>query len=74
MMHQFREADGSFSIGSHEPKGMSLLSFLSAKALFPLVYERASHPQILPDLSMDCQSVDDGLLKTPLGEVKLIQN
>ncbi|MCI4375136.1 hypothetical protein PGIGA_G00105750 [Pangasianodon gigas] len=70
MMRQFQDADGSFSVGSRESRGVSLLSYLSdsAQALSPLVYERASHPPIFPDLSMDCQSVDDDLLQTPLGE------
>ncbi|XP_058258958.1 RIPOR family member 3 isoform X1 [Hemibagrus wyckioides] len=34
----------------------------------PLVYDRASHPPIFPELSMDCQSVDIDLLQTPLGK------
>uniref|UniRef100_A0A4W4DZS3 FAM65 N-terminal domain-containing protein n=1 Tax=Electrophorus electricus TaxID=8005 RepID=A0A4W4DZS3_ELEEL len=70
MMHQLQDADGSFSIGSRESRGVSLLSYLSdsAQALTPLVYDRASHPPVILDPSTDTQSVDDDLLKTPLGE------
>lgn len=72
MMHQFQDADGSFSVGSRESRGVSLLSYLfdSAQTLSPLVYERASYAPIFPDLSMDYLSVDDDLLQTPLGEVE----
>ncbi|KAM9482401.1 RIPOR family member 3 isoform 2-T4 [Clarias gariepinus] len=39
-------------------------------ALSPFVYETASPPPIFPDLSMDCDSMDnvDNLLQTPLRE------
>ncbi|XP_053539565.1 RIPOR family member 3 [Ictalurus punctatus] len=68
MMRQFQ--DGSFSVGSHESRGVSLRSYLSdsAQVLSPFVYERPSHPPILRYLSMDCQSVDHDLLQTPIGE------
>ncbi|XP_027003008.2 RIPOR family member 3 isoform X1 [Tachysurus fulvidraco] len=68
MLHQFQNTDGSFSIGSHESRGVFLLNYLteSAQAVSPLVYERASHPPIFPDISMDCQSVYDDCLQTPL--------
>ncbi|KAK3557148.1 hypothetical protein QTP70_024722 [Hemibagrus guttatus] len=70
MIYQFQDADGSFSIGSRESRGVSLLNFLteSPPAVSPLVYDRASHPPIFPELSMDCQSVDIDLLQTPLGK------
>ncbi|KAG7326695.1 hypothetical protein KOW79_010096 [Hemibagrus wyckioides] len=70
MMHQFQDADGSFSIDSCESRGVSLLNFLSesTQTVSPLVYDRASHPPIFPELSMDCQSVDIDLLQTPLGK------
>ncbi|KAF4083596.1 hypothetical protein AMELA_G00143750 [Ameiurus melas] len=68
MMRQFQ--DGSFSVGSHESRGVSLRSYLSdsAQVLSPFANERPSHPPILSYLSMDCQSVDDDLLQTPIGE------
>lgn len=74
MMRQFQ--DGSFSVGSHESRGVSLRSYLSdsAQVLSPFVYERPSHPPILRYLSMDCQSVDHDLLQTPIGEVESMQN
>lgn len=76
MMHQFQDTDGSFSTDSRESRGVSLLNFLSetTQTVSPLVYDRASHPPIFPELSMDCQSVDIDLLQTPLGKVESTQN
>ncbi|XP_076869921.1 RIPOR family member 3 isoform X2 [Brachyhypopomus gauderio] len=67
MMRQLQDADGSFSIGSRESRGVSLLSYLSdsAQALPPPVYDRTSHPAVITDPPTDTQSVDDDLLKTP---------
>ncbi|KAI4888091.1 hypothetical protein NFI96_021972 [Prochilodus magdalenae] len=70
MMRQLQDPDGSFSIGSRESRGVSLLSYLSdsAQALTPPAYERAGRPPITLEPSVDTQSVDDDLLKAPLGE------
>uniref|UniRef100_A0A3B4C5B1 FAM65 N-terminal domain-containing protein n=1 Tax=Pygocentrus nattereri TaxID=42514 RepID=A0A3B4C5B1_PYGNA len=70
MMRQLQDPDGSFSIGSRESRGVSLLSYLSdsAQALTPSAYERAGRLPVTPEPSADTQSVDDDLLKTPLGE------
>ncbi|XP_036427479.1 RIPOR family member 3 [Colossoma macropomum] len=70
MMRQLQDPDGSFSIGSRESRGVSLLSYLSdsAQALTPPAYERAGRLPVTPEPSADTQSVDDDLLKTPLGE------
>ncbi|XP_066520880.1 RIPOR family member 3 [Hoplias malabaricus] len=70
MMRQLQDPDGSFSIGSRESKGVSLLSYLSdsAQVLTPPAYEREKRPPLTPDHQMDTHSVDDDLLKTPLGE------
>ncbi|XP_037390886.1 RIPOR family member 3 isoform X1 [Pygocentrus nattereri] len=75
MMRQLQDPDGSFSIGSRESRGVSLLSYLSdsAQALTPSAYERAGRLPVTPEPSADTQSVDDDLLKTPLGEVGLVQ-
>lgn len=75
MMHQFQDADGSFSTGSYETRGVSLLNYLSesGQAVSPLVYKGDSHPLIFSNLSMDCRSVDNSLLRTPLEEVKFMQ-
>lgn len=74
MMRQFQDTGGSFSIGLHEPRVVSLPNYLSTNALSSLIYERASHSPIFPDLSMNLKSVEDDLFKAPLGEVELIQN
>lgn len=74
MMRQFQDMEGSFSIGLREPRGVSLLSYQSTQAHPSLVSERASHPPSFPDFSMDCLSLDDDLLKSPLGKVESIEN
>ncbi|XP_072541042.1 RIPOR family member 3 isoform X1 [Salminus brasiliensis] len=70
MMRQLQDVDGSFSIGSRESRGVSLLSYLSdsAQALTPPAYDRASCPPVTPDTPADTQSVDEDFPKTPLGE------
>ncbi|KAG9277934.1 RIPOR family member 3 isoform X3 [Astyanax mexicanus] len=70
MMRQLQDVDGSISIGSRESRGVSLLSYLSdsTQALTPPAYEKARCPPVTPEPPAETQSVDDDLLKTPLGE------
>jgi len=71
MMRQIQDADGSFSIGSRESRGVSLLSYLadSTQALSPPAYEKTSNPTLthLPVLNTKLQ--DDDLSKTPTEDV-----
>nr|XP_055069777.1 RIPOR family member 3 [Misgurnus anguillicaudatus] len=65
MMRQLQDADGSFSIGSRESRGVSLLSYLadSTQALTPPAYEKTNHLPLTP--RQDTKLQDHYLLKTP---------
>ncbi|XP_052415539.1 RIPOR family member 3 [Carassius gibelio] len=67
MMRQIQDADGSFSIGSRETRGVSLLSYLadSTQALSPPAYEKTSDPPTKHHPVLDTKLQDDDLLKTP---------
>lgn len=66
MMRQMQDADGSFSIGSRESRGVSLLSYLadSTQALSPPAYEKTSGPPVAQHTVLDAKIQDDDLLKT----------
>ncbi|XP_056316509.1 RIPOR family member 3 [Danio aesculapii] len=66
MMRQMQDADGSFSIGSRESRGVSLLSYLadSTQALSPPAYEKSSGLPITQHTVLDAKIQDDDLLKT----------
>ncbi|XP_051567777.1 RIPOR family member 3-like isoform X3 [Myxocyprinus asiaticus] len=72
MMRQLQDADGSFSIGSRESRGVTLLSYLadSTQALTPPAYERTSDPPLTPQPALDTKLQDHDLLKTPLGDAE----
>ncbi|XP_073708687.1 RIPOR family member 3 [Garra rufa] len=67
MVRQMQDADGSFSIGSRESRGVSLLSYLadSTQALSPPAYEKTSNPPTTHHPAIDTKSQDDDLLKMP---------
>ncbi|XP_016388106.1 protein FAM65C-like [Sinocyclocheilus rhinocerous] len=67
MMRQIQDADASFSIGSRESRGVSLLSYLadSTQALSPPAYEKTSDPPTKHHPVLDAKLQDDDLLKTP---------
>uniref|UniRef100_A0A8C2KIH0 RIPOR family member 3 n=1 Tax=Cyprinus carpio TaxID=7962 RepID=A0A8C2KIH0_CYPCA len=67
MMRQIQDADSSFSIGSRESRGVSLLSYLadSTQALSPPAYEKTSVPPTKHQPDLDAKLQDDDLLKTP---------
>ncbi|XP_067229410.1 RIPOR family member 3 [Chanodichthys erythropterus] len=67
MMRQIKDADGSFSIGSRESRGVSLLSYLadSTQALSPPAYEKTNDPPLTRHPVLDTKLQDDDLLKTP---------
>ncbi|XP_026121750.1 RIPOR family member 3 isoform X2 [Carassius auratus] len=67
MMRQIQDADGSFSIGSRETRGVSLLSYLadSTQAFSPPAYEKTSDPPTKHHPVLDTKLQDDDLLKTP---------
>ncbi|XP_016143166.1 protein FAM65C-like [Sinocyclocheilus grahami] len=67
MMRQIQDADASFSIGSRESRGVSLLSYLadSTQALSPPAYEKTSDPPTTHHPVLDTKLQDDNLLKTP---------
>ncbi|KAK7145225.1 hypothetical protein R3I94_011355 [Phoxinus phoxinus] len=67
MMRQIQDADGSFSIGSRESRGVSLLSYLadSTQALSPPAYEKTSNPALTHLPVLDTKLQDDDLSKTP---------
>lgn len=71
MMHQIQDVDGSFSIGSRESRGVSLLSYLadSTQALSPPAYEKTSDPSTVLLPVLDTKLQDDDLLKTPTEDV-----
>ncbi|XP_067316514.1 RIPOR family member 3 isoform X2 [Pseudorasbora parva] len=66
MVRQIQDVDGSFSIGSRESRGVSLLSYLadSTHALSPPAYEKTSDPPITRHPALDTKLQDDDLLKT----------
>ncbi|XP_062853631.1 RIPOR family member 3 isoform X2 [Trichomycterus rosablanca] len=66
-MRHFQDMDSTFSIGSCESRGVSILSYLSdsAQTLSPLANDNPL--STVSDPSMDFQPVDD-ILRTPLGE------
>ncbi|XP_016312589.1 protein FAM65C-like [Sinocyclocheilus anshuiensis] len=67
MMRQMQDADASFSIGSRESRGVSLLSYLadSTQAPSPPAYEKTSDPPTKHHPVLDAKLQDDELLKTP---------
>ncbi|XP_051752918.1 RIPOR family member 3 [Ctenopharyngodon idella] len=67
MMRQIQDTDGTFSIGSRESRGVSLLSYLadSTQALSPPAYEKTSDPPLTRHPVLDTKLQDDDLLKTP---------
>lgn len=69
MMRQLQDADSSFSIGSRESRGVSLLSYLadSTQTLNPPAYEKTAHLPLTP--RQDAKLQDDDILKTPPEEV-----
>lgn len=71
MMRQIQDADGSYSIGSRESRGVSLLSYLadSTQALSPPAYEKTSHPPLTRHPVLDTKLQDDDLLKMPTEDV-----
>ncbi|XP_051986250.1 RIPOR family member 3-like [Xyrauchen texanus] len=72
MMRQLQDADGSFSIGSRESRGVSLISYLadSTQALSPPAYERTGIQPPTPHLAPDTKLQDDDVLKTPPGDAE----
>lgn len=66
MMRKLQDADGSFSIGSRESRGVSLLSYLadSTQTLTPPAYEKMSHLPLTPRQDTKLQD-DDILNRTP---------
>uniref|UniRef100_A0A8C1CUX3 RIPOR family member 3 n=1 Tax=Cyprinus carpio carpio TaxID=630221 RepID=A0A8C1CUX3_CYPCA len=66
MMRQIQDADGSFSIGSRETRGVSLLSYLadSTQALSPPAYEKTSDPPTTHHPVLDTKLQDDNFPKT----------
>ncbi|KAI7807617.1 putative protein FAM65C [Triplophysa rosa] len=70
MMRQLQDADSSFSIGSRESRGVSLLSYLadSTQTLNPPAYEKTSHLPLTP--RQDTKLQDEEILKTPPGDAE----